>query len=205
MQSAVNMKQLRYTGEFASRAGAAWRVDIMQEADAPFDSAGYLTFPADSPLVIEWPREDKEAAILGSNATLKIISPGDRTYEDLYTIEAGRIRMDVYKDNALYWSGALDPEFYEEPYETASGYEVSLTFSDFGILDRVKYDLAGMQTLRDIIAYALQRAGILYGEINRSTSARHSRTARPLRAAACPSDPTTSSTRTAKHRRCAKR
>lgn len=166
MQSAVNMKQLRYTGEFASRAGAAWRVDIMQEADAPFDSAGYLTFPADSPLVIEWPREDKEAAILGSNATLKIISPGDRTYEDLYTIEAGRIRMDVYKDNALYWSGALDPEFYEEPYETASGYEVSLTFSDFGILDRVKYDLAGMQTLRDIIAYALQRAGILYGEIN---------------------------------------
>lgn len=160
------MKYLRYTGEFLSRNGITWRVDIMQEADTPFETVGYLTFPADSPLVIEWQREDKETVILGSNATLKIISPGDRTYEDLYTIEVGRIRMDVYKDNALYWSGALDPEFYEEPYEAASGYEVSLTFSDFGILDRLKYDLTGMQTLRNIVTYTLQRAGILYGGLN---------------------------------------
>lgn len=160
------MKYLRYTGEFLSRTGITWRVDIMQEADTPFETVGYLTFPADSPLVIEWQREDKETVILGSNATLKIISPGDRTYEDLYTIEVGRIRMDVYKNNKLYWSGALDPEFYEEPYEMANGYEVSLTFSDFGILDRIKYDLSGIQTIRDIITYALQRAVILYSGLN---------------------------------------
>lgn len=138
----------------------------MQEADTAFASVGALEFPADAPLVIEWQREDKETVILGSNATLKIISPGDRTYEDLYTIEVGRIRMDVYKNNKLYWSGALDPEFYEEPYEMANGYEVSLTFSDFGILDRIKYDLSGIQTIRDIITYALQRAVILYSGLN---------------------------------------
>lgn len=160
------MKYLRYTGEFVSRAGTVWRVDIMQEADTAFASVGALEFPADAPLVIEWQREDKETVILGSNATLKIISPGDRTYEDLYTIEVGRIRMDVYKNNKLYWSGALDPEFYEEPYEMANGYEVSLTFSDFGILDRIKYDLSGIQTIRDIITYALQRAVILYNGLN---------------------------------------
>lgn len=160
------MKYLRYTGEFVSRAGTVWRVDIMQEADTAFATVGALEFPADAPLVIEWQREDKETVILGSNATLKIISPGDRTYEDLYTIEVGRIRMDVYKDNKLYWSGALDPEFYEEPYEMANGYEVSLTFSDFGILDRIKYDLSGIQTIRDIITYALQRAVILYNGLN---------------------------------------
>ena len=138
----------------------------MQEADAAFDTVGSLEFPADTPLVIEWQREDKEKVVIGSNATLKIISPGDRTYEDLYTIEVGRIRMDVYKSNKLYWSGALDPEFYEEPYETLNGYEVSLTFSDFGILDRIKYDLSGIQTIRDIITYALQRAVILYSGLN---------------------------------------
>ena len=160
------MKYLRYTGEFVSRAGIIWRVDIMQEADAAFATVGALDFPADAPLVIEWQREDKETVVLGSNATLKIISPGDRTYEDLYTIEVGRIRMDVYKNNRLYWSGALDPEFYEEPYEMANGYEVSLTFSDFGILDRIKYDLSGIQTLRDIITYAMQRAVILYNGLN---------------------------------------
>ena len=140
----------------------------MQEADAEFASVGQLEFPADAPLVIEWQREDKEKVICGSNATLKIISPGDRTYEDLYTIEVGRIRMDVYRDNVLYWSGAIDPEFYEEPYEQARGYEVSLTFSDFGILDRVKYDLQGIRTLREIVQYAITRAGIQYGGIDTS-------------------------------------
>lgn len=102
----------------------------------------------------------------GSTATLKIISPGDRTYEDLYTIEVGYIRLDVYRNGALYWSGALDPEFYEEPYEMARGYEVSLTFSDFGILDRLKYDLDGMQTLDDIVLYALEKSTILHNGVN---------------------------------------
>ena len=140
----------------------------MQEADAEFESVGALEFPADSPLVIEWQREDKEKPVCGSAATLKIISPGDRTYEDLYTIEVGRIRMDVYRDGQLYWSGAIDPEFYEEPYERAWGYEVSLTFSDFGILDRIEYDLKGVRTLREIVQHAVGRAGILYGGIDTS-------------------------------------
>lgn len=162
------MKYLRYRGEFLSRSGVTWRVDIMQEADADFAEVGVLNFPADSPLTIEWGREDKENVMLGSTATLKIISPGDRTYEDLYTIEVGSIRMDVYRDTLLYWSGVIDPEFYEEPYEQASGYEVSLTFSDFGILDRLKYDLSGMRTLREIVEYALDSAGLLYGGIDTS-------------------------------------
>lgn len=162
------MKYLRYTGSFLSRANVVWRVDIMQEADVEFASVGALEFPADSPLVIEWQREDKEKVICGSSATLKVISPGDRTYEDLYTIEVGRIRMDVYRDNLLYWSGAIDPEFYEEPYEQAQGYEVSLTFSDFGILDRIKYDLTGIRTLREIVQYAITRMGIQYGGIDTS-------------------------------------
>ena len=156
------MKYLRYKGEFLSRAGVIWRAEILQEAQAAFSQVGALEFDADEALVIEWKREDKENVICGSTATLQIISPGDRTYEDLYTIEPGSIRLDVYKNNALYWSGCLDPEFYEEPYERASQYNVSLIFSDFGILDRIKYDLTGMRTLREIVTYALQRMGILY-------------------------------------------
>lgn len=154
------MKYLRYSGEFVSRAGVVWRVEILQEADTPFAKIGVLDFPADAPLTLEWGREDKENVICGSTATLKIISPGDRTYEDLYSIEVGKIVLVVYRDGLKYWTGSIDPEFYEEPYETAFGYEVSLTFSDFGILDRIKYDLAGMQTLRDIAQYAIAKAGL---------------------------------------------
>ncbi len=160
-------KYLRYSGEFVSRAGTVWRTDIMQESTAAF-TVGELTFPADEPLVVEWSSKDKEEVVCGSTATLKIISPGDRTYQDLYTIAVGSIRLDVYRDGALYWSGALDPEFYEEPYERANGYEVSLTFSDFGILDRIKYDLTGMQPIQDIILRALTCAGILYNGLDSS-------------------------------------
>lgn len=162
-------KQLRYMGEFLSRAGVTWRVEILQEASAPFGSVGQLTFEAEEALVIDWKHTDKEAVICGSEATLKLESPGDRTYEDLYTIEVGRIRMDVYRENALYWSGALDPEFYEEPYEAYNHYVVTLTFSDFGILDRLKYNLSGMQTLQAILLDALTRSTINYGGLDADT------------------------------------
>lgn len=153
-------KYLRYRGEFLSRAGVVWRVEILQDADTAFASVGELTFPGDDPLTIEWSPKGKEEVMCGSVATLRIESPGDRTYEDLYTIAPGRIRMDVYRDDALYWSGALDPEFYEEPYEKAAFYDVALTFSDFGILDRIKYDLKGDYTLYNIVSYCIGRAGV---------------------------------------------
>ena len=161
-------KYLRYAGEFLSHAGITWRVEILQEADQPFASVGTLTFEAAEPLLIEWKKTDKEEVLCGSTATIRVESPGDRTYEDLYTIEVGKIRMDVYRAGLLYWSGALDPEFYEEPYERASKYPVSFTFSDFGILDRLKYNLSGMQTLYAIITDALGRSTISYTSIDQS-------------------------------------
>ena len=160
-------KQLRYMGEFLSRANVVWRVEILQEGYS--GNVGVLDFEADEALVIDWKHADKEEVICGSEATLRLESPGDRTYEDLYTIEVGRIRMDVYRNNALYWSGALDPEFYEEPYEKARKYVVTLTFSDFGILDRLKYNLSGMQTLQSILLNALQRSTINYAYLDADT------------------------------------
>ena len=69
-------KYLRYMGEFLSRAGIVWRVEILQDADAPFDKIGSLTFEADSPLVMEW-NCAKEETVCGSSATLRVESPGD--------------------------------------------------------------------------------------------------------------------------------
>ena len=158
---------VRYRGEFLSRANVVWGVEILQEGYS--GNIGALTFEADEALVIDWKHVDKEDVICGSEATIRIESPGDRTYEDLYTIEVGRIRMDVYRNSSLYWSGALDPEFYEEPYEKARYYVVTLTFSDFGILDRLKYNLSGVRTLQEILLDALTRTKINYSELEAST------------------------------------
>lgn len=159
------MMYKRYEGVFSSRGGVLWRVEILQENDTAYSPVGELEFPAEEPLTIEWEETDKEVPVTPSSATLTILSPGDRTYEDLYTIEVGKIRMDVYRNGALYWSGTLDPEFYEEPYTTGSDYEVSLTFSDFGILDRLKYDLSGMQGCHGLLERILEKSGISYSGI----------------------------------------
>lgn len=157
----------RYRGTFGSREGKLWRVSLLQESQTAY-VVGELDFPFEDRLIIEWPVTGKEDVIVSSTATLRVISPGDRTYEDLYSIEPGKIRMDVYCNEALYWSGCLDPEFYEEPYTSNSDYEVELVFSDFGILDRLKYDLTGIQNCGSLLDYMLMRSGIGYQYVDKS-------------------------------------
>lgn len=153
--------QTIYMGEFVSRCDdSRWRVSILQEQGAVSSVIGQLEFPGEEPLLIEWAETSKEDALCGSTATLKVISPGDRTFAGLYTIQAGNIGLRVERDGNLYWMGTLDPEFYEEPYTDNEDYEVELTFSDFGIFERLKYNLAGMQTLEAIVSDALSRAKI---------------------------------------------
>lgn len=152
---------LRHKGYAVSREGAMWRVEIWQESEGLFETVGQLAFDADSPIVITWDERGKDAVLCGSSAVLRIISPGDRTYEDMYTIKPGEIRVDIYRDDSIYWSGTLDPEFYEEPYERYSDYVVSLTFTDFGVFDRLGYGLSGMRTLREIVDYCIGKASIV--------------------------------------------
>ena len=149
-----------YSGEFISREGHRWRIELLRDLDEEPQTVGVLRFPSEGALTIEWGEVERWEVLQGSTATLRIISPGDRTYLDLYAIRVGEVRMDVYRDGALWWSGTMDTEFYEEPYEQVSDYEVTLTFSDLGVLDRLKYDLAGTHTLRELTQYALTRAGL---------------------------------------------
>ena len=131
-------KQLRYQGEFFSVAGVLWRVEIWQDADVPYPAVAELRFPAETP-------------VQGSAATLEIVSKVNRQYKDLYTVEAGSIRMDAYRDDVLYWSGTLDTEAYEEPFSYENEYEVKLTFSDFSLLDRMNFSLRGTRSISVLI------------------------------------------------------
>lgn len=162
------MMYTRYKGSFLALDGTAWTVAILQENDGLFPVIGVLDFPADNPLEIQWEKTAKEDAVCGSVATLTVVSPEDRTYEDLYSIDPGQIRLDVYRDDVLYWSGCLDPEFYEEPYSAEKNYDVSFTFSDFGILDRLKYGFVGMQPLSTVLSDALSRSKVNYAAIDQS-------------------------------------
>lgn len=155
------MKTLRGKGEFVSIAGVIWRVELWVEgyAGLPVD----LTFPYSDPLVITWGESDRKEPVEGSTATLQLISGSDREWVDLYSVERARVRLDVYRDGALYWQGTLDSEFYEEPYELLQGYEVSLTFSDLGVLADVDFDMSGTVTLAEVMARGIGLAGLTLG------------------------------------------
>lgn len=152
--------RLRYFGEFKDRTDMLWRVELYVYSDV-YVAEEELTFPADSPLIIEWPETAKEEPLCGSTATLTIESPGDRTYIDLIAMSPGDVVLRVLRKGSLYWTGTLDTEFYEEPYERYSNYDVSLTFSDFGAFSRMKFTLTDTMIRADsILTDALGRSNL---------------------------------------------
>ena len=163
-------KHLRYYGEFATIEGHSVRVAIYQESDTAF-TPEEVRFPADSPLVIEWGEVEKYDVVCGSSATLKIISPSDRKFVDLYTVRYGDVRLEVFRDGKLYWCGCIDTELYEEPYERLDGYDVTLTFTDLGNLERVPFDVEiGFRPIKELLTLAMIKTQCIkmgeYAEFN---------------------------------------
>lgn len=141
--------------------GQQWQVVLY--SDAWLHSSADVWLDGEEPLTIEWEKKDIAEAVQGSSATLKVISDSDRALIDLYTVKQGGVRLEVYhratgsEPWALWWCGALDPEFYEEPYESESGYTVELTFTDLGGLDRIEWDKSeiGMVSVWQVVQKAL--------------------------------------------------
>lgn len=150
---------LRCYGSFNSLSQVAYEVKIYQEGYT--EAASPIGLCAD-PLEIEWPECDKLEPVQSSNATLQLYSDDDRQFVDLYTVVAGSIRLDVYRDGSLYWSGTLDPELYEEPFAYKKDYGVKLTFADFAILDRLEWEKKGFMSLREVLEEILVRSGIYF-------------------------------------------
>lgn len=153
---------LRYEGGFYSYSDVLYEVKIYQEGySGQVTQVGF----AEEPISIEWQETDKLEPVQSSSATLHLFADSDRQFVELYTIQAGSVRLDVYREGNLYWSGTLDPELYEEPFSYGDRYEVELTFSDLAILDRLNFSGEGFKTLRGVITESLSAAGINYGSL----------------------------------------
>ena len=157
------MKHLRYFREFYDAVGALYRVEIMQEAEQPFSPSEVVL--ADEPLTIDWTTKDKLEPVMSSSAVLRLVSMSDRQFIDMYSVEPCAILMNVYRNGALYWSGTLDTELFEEPYSQADRYVTECTFSDLAVLNRLAWQERGKGTLREVIVRCLEMAEIERGEI----------------------------------------
>lgn len=159
-----SMKYLRYYSEFYDTTQVRWRIEILQEAASAF-TPEKITLHGENPLVIDWKTIEKSDNVMGSAATLILNSDSDRQFIDMYQVEVGAVRLDVYRSGQLYWSGTLDTELYEEPYTSEKNYDVEITFSDFAILERKDCNLSGFKTIREVLEACLDATGVQYSEI----------------------------------------
>lgn len=165
--------QVIYTGSFRSVDGVLYRVDILS-SDTSFASSQEVKFAYDTPVEIEWNEVDKLEPVQGSCLTLTLQSLKDRQFINLYSIEVGTMRADVYRNGKLYWSGQLDTELYEEPYSEKTDYDVTFSFSDFAVLDRVKWSKTGVCTIQDVIDTCITAMGIKYNGVQKFISTKTS-------------------------------
>lgn len=131
----------------------------------PTTFARTLRFDAEEPAVIEWEECRAEDCIQGSRCTLKVESPTDRAFVDLfdYDTDTGPIQLRIKRDGAVWWRGVLDTTLYEEPYESLNGYITTLVFTDFGAFDRIDYDRTDSDGLLDSLERILARGIALSG------------------------------------------
>ena len=154
-------KSVRYYAEFKSREDDLYRIEILQDGSY----AAQEVVLAANPVTIDWGNVDKLEPVMSSSATLRLVSMTDRQFVDMYTVEATSIRLNIYRDGSLYWSGTLDTELFEEPYSMLDRYVTELTFSDFAPLSRLNWQRTGFATMRETIAECLSISGIAYGSI----------------------------------------
>lgn len=162
------MKYLRYYSGFYSRDNIPYRIEIWQDAEAAFDPER-ITLAAD-PVEIEWAEVDKLEPVHSSSATLNMVSLSDRCFADLYTVAPGTIRLDILRNGALYWSGTLDTELFEEPYSYKDRYITTVTFSDFAVLDRMDWQDRGVKTMSEVLETCLAAAGLNRGVLEKRVS-----------------------------------
>ena len=81
-----------YQGNLSTRTAELFRVSIQQDMQDPPAAVSQLTFPYDEPLIIERDITEFYEPIITTTATLRVISPADRTFLPLFSVK----RIDIF-------------------------------------------------------------------------------------------------------------
>lgn len=146
-------------------ANALCELAIQRKMDADNgEGAKVVDLTFEQPLVIEWSDQSKEDPVCGSTATLRLICNNDREFVPLMMSDPGTVRLVVSTTSVSMWCGMLDIQQCEEPYYTTEGYVVELTFTDFGMLDRIKFDGQGVMTGTEIVKYLVNKCDLPFND-----------------------------------------
>lgn len=166
-----------YTTRFHSLDDTLWEIVIYIngfEGD-PLE----ISLEADEPCVIDWQETSKTDVVQSSICTLRVSNENDRQMLPLMNHPDAAVL--ISRNGKWYWWGRSDDAIYEEPYSFKKDYVTELTFSDFGILNRIPFTLTGKQSVGAIVRDCLDSIGFGNGAtINLYTSLLVPKTQRPV-------------------------
>lgn len=143
----------RYRYIFASRQGYTVEVNIAKKDYA----GGIITRALGRAPVL---RRDNNENISGTSLELYVEAAVPGEYESLYTSAADEFKVSLYRNDTQLWTGFVEPELYSEP-DLPVPYDVRIIATDgLGELKRYDYELEGIHTLREHLAYMLAKTGI---------------------------------------------
>lgn len=159
---------IAYIGEFAIRDGGKERqARIVLTAQGEGDTPSFSTLVFGSrPVVLTWEECSLTDVIHRSQLQLNLIAMDDGDYRDIMdSLEQVYCMLQTKDDDGfwrLWWVGAYASTTWLEPFSRERKYEVQLTFSDFGYLERLDYDgnrfgCTGAVTVSGILSWIAQK------------------------------------------------
>lgn len=149
---------LAYTTHFRSLDNTLWEMEIY--IDGHVGNSLEIKLEGDEPCVIEWQECGKTDVVQSATCTLRVSNESDRQMVQLMSNSNAFLK--VFRNKNEYWRGMLDESIYEEPYSFTKGYPTEIHFSDFGILNRIDFDLHGKQSVSAILNHCLDGSGLDY-------------------------------------------
>ena len=130
---------LRYYGNFRSeKKNQFWRVEIHERNYLGNAEEVLLTA---NPLMVTWEKQgdDFYETVKASEANCSIFCTEQFKFTNLFTSQARKFRMDIFRNTVLYWRGYVVPDTYSEAF-SAPPYHVDVKAVDgFSNLDNVPF------------------------------------------------------------------
>ena len=160
---------IKYRFRFWSEHGVLHTVNLLQD--------GYSGTVTERPLgkapVI---RMQDNGTFRSTSCNLTLECQVDGEFADLYTSDPREFRIDVFRGGTLsaggelVWQGFVATEIYAEP-DIAPPYDVDITATDgLGVLKEYDFEAQGLQKVRDLFKYFLNKTGIDNATINIATT-----------------------------------
>ena len=160
---------IKYRFRFWSEHGVLHTVNLLQD--------GYSGTVTERPLgkapVI---RMQDNGTFRSTSCNLTLECQVDSEFADLYTSDPREFRIDVFRGGTLsaggelVWQGFVATEIYAEP-DIAPPYDVDITATDgLGVLKEYDFEAQGLQKVRDLFKYFLNKTGIDNATINIATT-----------------------------------